>query len=176
MNVVLVGYRGTGKSVVGQLLAGQLGLRVVSLDAELQRKAGKSVPEIVQEAGWPGFRDLEEQVVATFAAQDGQVIDCGGGGVERGANFGRLPAAGPLVWLNASTAPMVRRIQGDTQRPSLTGAKSFTDEVEEVLQRRTPLYRRIAHHEVDTDGRSVEDIAAEIASLVQGGQQGPGQS
>ena len=167
MNVVLVGYRGTGKSAVGQVLAGRLGLRIVSLDAELQGMAGKSIPEIVQEVGWPGFRDLEEQVVATFAAQDGQVIDCGGGVIEREANFERLRAAGPVVWLKASTATIVNRIQGDTQRPSLTGAKSFTDEVEEVLQRRTPLYRRIAHYEVDTDGRSVEDIVADIVGFVQ---------
>jgi shikimate kinase len=166
MNVVLVGYRGTGKSAVGQLLADQLGLRVVSLDAELQGMAGRSIPEIVQEVGWPGFRDLEERVVAKFAAQDGQVIDCGGGVIEREANFDRLRAAGPVVWLKASTATIVDRIQGDTQRPSLTGAKSFTDEVEEVLQRRTPLYRRIAHHEIDTDGRTIEDIAAGIIRLV----------
>ncbi|NLF71314.1 MAG: shikimate kinase [Candidatus Anammoximicrobium sp.] len=170
MNVVLVGYRGTGKSAVGQWLADRLGLRVVSLDAELQRLAGKSIPEIVQEVGWPGFRDLEEQVVATFAAQDGQVIDCGGGVIEREANFERLRAAGPVVWLKASTATIVRRIQGDTQRPSLTGAKSFTDEVEEVLQRRTPLYRRIAHYEVDTDGRTIQDIADEIVQRVRCGE------
>jgi len=166
MNVVLVGYRGTGKSAVGQLLAEQLGLRVVSLDAELQGMAGKSIPDVVQEVGWPGFRDLEEQVVAKSAVQDGQVIDCGGGVIEREANFARLRAAGPVVWLKAATATIVSRIQGDTQRPSLTGAKSFTDEVAEVLQRRTPLYRRIAHYEIDTDGRTIEDIAAEIVRLV----------
>ena len=170
MNVVLVGYRGTGKSAVGRRLAEQLGLRVVSLDAELQHQAGKSIPEVVQEVGWPGFRDLEEQIVAAFASQDGQVLDCGGGVIEREANFERLRAAGPVVWLKASTATIVRRIQGDTQRPSLTGAKSFTEEVDEVLQRRTPLYRRIAHHEVDTDGRTVKDIAAEIVGLVRGGE------
>ena len=170
MNVVLVGYRGTGKSAVGRRLAEQLGLRVVSLDAELQRSAGKSIPEVVQEVGWPGFRDLEERTVATFAARDAQVLDCGGGVIEREANFERLRAAGPVVWLKASTATIVNRIQGDTQRPSLTGAKSFTDEVDEVLQRRTPLYRRIAHYEIDTDGRSVDDIAAEILKWVGLGQ------
>lgn len=167
MNVVLVGYRGTGKSAVGRMVARRLGLRVVSLDAELQRKAGQSIPDLVQQVGWPGFRDLEQEIVATFAAQDGQVIDCGGGVVEREANFAPLRAAGPVVWLRASTATIVSRIQGDTQRPSLTGQKSFTDEVDEVLQRRTPLYRRIAHLEVGTDGRTISDIAAEIVQRVQ---------
>jgi shikimate kinase len=167
VNVVLVGYRGTGKSAVGRMVARRLGLRVVSLDAELQRKAGQSIPDLVQQVGWPGFRDLEQEIVATFAAQDGQVIDCGGGVVEREANFAPLRAAGPVVWLRASTATIVSRIQGDTQRPSLTGQKSFTDEVDEVLQRRTPLYRRIAHLEVGTDGRTISDIAAEIVQRVQ---------
>jgi len=166
MNVVLVGYRGTGKSAVGALLARELGLRVVSLDAEIVRTAGKSIPEIVDELGWPGFRDLEEQVVRAAASQDGQVIDCGGGVIEREANFEVLRAAGPVFWLKASTETIVQRIQGDDQRPSLTGTKSFTDEVAEVLQRRTSLYGRIAHHEIDTDRRTIEEVADEIQRLL----------
>jgi shikimate kinase len=166
MNVVLVGYRGTGKSAVGAVLGAELGLTVVSLDAEIVSRAGRPIPEIVQQIGWPGFRDLEEEIVRTFAARDGQVLDCGGGVIERQANFAPLRAAGPVFWLRASTATIVGRIQGDTQRPSLTGAKSFTEEVAEVLQRREPLYRRIAHHEIDTGGRTVAEVAAEIRRLL----------
>ena len=94
-------------------------------------------------AGAPSLCAAE--VVRTFAVQDGQVIDCGGGVIEREANFSVLRGAGTVVWLKASTATIVRRIDHDTRRPSLTGTKSFTDEVSEVLARRTPLYRRIAH-------------------------------
>jgi len=166
VNVVLVGYRGTGKSSVAALLGRDLGLRVVSLDAEIARRAGKSIPEIVADVGWPGFRDLEEDVVRAFAARDDQVIDCGGGVIEREANIERLRAAGPVIWLTASTRAIVERIEGSAERPSLTGAKSFTDEVEEVLERRRPLYRRIAHHEVATDGRTIEDVAAHVRALV----------
>ncbi|TWU41723.1 shikimate kinase [Novipirellula artificiosorum] len=162
MNVVLVGYRGTGKSAVAKLLADALGLEVVSLDAELIKKAGKSVPEIVEQQGWAGFRDLEEEIVRTFAARDGLVIDCGGGVIERESNFGVLREAGPVFWLKASPRTIVERIGGDDQRPSLTGTKSFTDEVVEVLERRTPLYERIAHKTIDTDSRSIEAVAAEI--------------
>jgi shikimate kinase len=162
VNVVLVGYRGTGKSAVAEILAQQLGWHVANLDAEIVRLAGKPIPEIVQESGWPAFRDLEEQVVHAAASRDGWIIDCGGGVIEREANFSVLRAAGPVFWLTASTETIVRRIQGDDQRPSLTGQKSFTDEVAEVLKRRMPLYRRIAHHQVDTDQRTVEEVAAEI--------------
>jgi shikimate kinase len=162
MNVVLVGYRGTGKSACGRLLAERLGFRVVSLDAEIQRKAGQPIPDIVAARGWPGFRDLEEEVVREAASGDGQVIDCGGGVVEREANFDVLRSAGPVIWLKAAPATIVSRIQGDTQRPSLTGNKSFTDEVTEVLQRREPLYRRLAQHEVDTDRLTPAEIVQQI--------------
>jgi shikimate kinase len=166
VNVVLVGYRGTGKSAVATRVGRALELDVVGLDAELVKAAGKPIPDVVQERGWPGFRDLEERIVRTFAARDGQVLDCGGGVVERENNFGVLRAAGAVVWLTASVGTIVDRIQGDTQRPSLTGTKSFTEEVAEVLARRTPLYRRLAHHEVATDGRDLDEITAEIVHLV----------
>jgi len=166
MNVVLVGYRGTGKTTVGAVLGRELGLRVVSLDAEIVRAAGKGVPDIVAGVGWPGFRDLEEEIVRRFAAGDGQVIDCGGGVIEREANFAALRAAGPVLWLKAPVATIVERIGGDDQRPSLTGRGSFTEEVEEVLKQREPLYRRIAHHEIETAGRNIEQVAAEACRLI----------
>lgn len=166
MNVVLVGYRGTGKSAVAQRLGWHLGWTVVSLDAAIVQAAGEPIPEIVRQRGWPGFRDLEEQVVRDASAGDGQVIDCGGGVVERSANFEVLRAAGPVFWLKASPPVIVQRIRTDDQRPSLTGRASFTDEVVEVLERRTPLYARLAHYEVDTDQRSEDQVAAEICRLL----------
>jgi shikimate kinase len=166
VNIVLVGYRGTGKSAVAEQLARRFGLAVVHLDAEIEKRAGKSIPDIVAGAGWPAFRDLEEQVVRDFAARDGLVLDCGGGVIERDANFVPLRSAGPVIWLQASVTTIVRRIAGDQQRPSLTGTKSFTDEVAEVLERRNPRYRQIAHFEVDTDEQTVPQVAESIAEQV----------
>ena len=166
MNVVLVGYRGTGKSSVARLLGIELRRPVISLDEEIVRRADKGVPEIVAERGWEGFRDLEEEVCRAAAAGRHTIIDCGGGVVERENNFEVLRGAGMVFWLSASPQTIVRRIEGDDQRPSLTGSKSFTDEVVEVLGRRIPLYRRMAHHEVSTDGRSVEQVADEILRRV----------
>jgi len=162
MNIVLVGYRGTGKSAVAEPLARRYALAVVSLDTEIERRAGCPIPEIVESRGWPGFRDLEEEVVRECAARDGQVLDCGGGVIEREANFAVLRGAGTVVWLRAGTDTIVARIAGDTRRPSLTGTKSFTDEVAEVLERRTPLYKRISHLTIDTDGKTVEEVVSEI--------------
>lgn len=169
MNIVLVGYRGTGKSVVARRLAHRLGLISVSLDEEIEKREGERIPAIVERKGWKGFRDVEEQVVRERASGDQQILDCGGGVIEREANIGTLREAGTVVWLRASTDTVVQRIAGDTQRPSLTGAKSFTAEVAEVLERRTPLYRRVAHVAVDTDDRGIEQVAEEIVQRMAAG-------
>jgi shikimate kinase len=136
------------------------------LDAEIVRVTGQTIPEMVAARGWPHFRDTEELICREVAARDGLVIDCGGGVVEREANITVLRAAGRVFWLKASPSTIVARIGDDSNRPSLTGGKSFTDEVTEVLERRTPLYRRLAHVEVDTDRRALDDIVAEIERQV----------
>ncbi|NUM46283.1 MAG: hypothetical protein HUU38_16390 [Anaerolineales bacterium] len=133
MKIVLIGYRGTGKSAVGTLIAERLGMICVGMDARIVEKAGMSIPEIVAQRGWPGFRDLESEVAREYAAQDGLVIDADGGVIERPENVEVLRANGAVFWLKASVPTIVSRIQGDTQRPSLTGGKSFVDEVAEVL-------------------------------------------
>lgn len=166
MNLVLIGYRGTGKSVVAHEAAAALGWEVLSLDATLVERAGMSIPEIVEERGWEGFRDLEEEIVRSVACLEGFVIDCGGGVIERQANHSLLRQVGMVVWLTASPATIVNRIRDDDQRPSLTGNRSFVDEVEEVLSRRLPLYRAVAHHEVCTDGRTIAEVAAQVIDLV----------
>jgi len=163
MNLVLVGYRGTGKSVIARRLGRLLDRPVVSLDSEIVRLAGRPIPGLVAERGWDHFRDLEEQICRRVGAQDGQILDCGGGVVEREANGVALREHGHVFWLRAIPATIVARIGGDGNRPSLTGGKSFTDEVSDVLQRRTPLYQAMAHEVIDTDGRTRDDIAAEIA-------------
>jgi len=165
LNLVLIGYRGTGKSTVGRMLAARLGLLFVSLDDEIVRLAGMSIPDIVARHSWNHFRELESERVAHFAAMDGQVLDTGGGVVTRPINVEHLRRTGILFLLEAGVEDIVARISGGTERPSLTGARSFTDEVEEVLSVRQPLYLAAAHHVIDTSKLSAEEVAANIIAL-----------
>jgi len=164
MNIVLIGYRGTGKSHVGQLVAEQLGMQLVSMDAEIVKHAGRRIPEIVAEHGWPHFRDLETAEARRLAGRDGLVIDCGGGVIEREENIAILQGNGMIVWLQASVATIVARIEGDSERPALVEGKTFTEEVAEVLERRTPKYRAAARQVVDTDSLTPEQVAAAIVA------------
>ena len=165
MNIALIGYRGTGKSVVGKLAGKRLGMKCIGMDARIVEKAGKSIPEIVEEQGWTAFRDLESEVVRELTALDGVILDTGGGVIERPENIEALQATCRIIWLKASTAAIVSRIQGDTQRPSLSGEKSFTDEVDEILTRRTPIYAGAAEYEIDTDALTPQQVADRIVEI-----------
>jgi shikimate kinase len=146
---------------VAKLLGERLGMEVVSLDEEIVRQAGP-IPEIVAKHGWPHFRDVEAEVTKRVSARDGIIIDSGGGVILRAENVENLKRNGKLIWLRASVPVIVKRIEGGTQRPSLTEGKSFTEEVEDVLRERTPLYEAAAHHQVDTDRLDPEQVAEEV--------------
>jgi len=166
MNIVLIGYRGSGKSTVGRFLAAKLHMPLVSLDAEIVKKAGKRIPRIVADSGWEAFRDLESAVVAAWANKDGWILDAGGGVILRAENVRELRRRGILIWLTAPPSILVPRIQEDTERPALKEGKTFLEEVEEVLRERLPLYASSAHLTVETHRLLPQAVAAEIHRLL----------
>jgi shikimate kinase len=166
MNIVLMGYRGTGKSTVGRLLAARLGRELVSTDAEIIKRAQHSIPEIVAQKGWEYFRDLESDICREFASRDQLVIDTGGGAILRAQNVEALKKNGTVFWLTASVETIAKRIGGESQRPSLTGTKSFVDEIQDVLRERTPKYQAAADHSIATDNRSINHLVETILTLI----------
>lgn len=167
MNLVLIGYRGTGKSSVGKILARRLGRELVSTDAEIVRRADRPIPDIVAQDGWDRFRDLESEVCRDLSGKDNLIIDTGGGAILRPQNVASLKAGGILFWLTAEVSTIASRIGGDTQRPSLTGVKSFTEEIEDVLREREPKYAAAADHVIPTDGRGLTEVVDDILARFQ---------
>ncbi len=166
MNIVLIGYRGTGKSTVGKVLAARLGRELVSTDAEIVKRTKQAIPEIVAQHGWEHFRDVESDVCRDLAERDQLVVDTGGGAILRPQNVEVLKRNGILFWLTATVDTITTRIGGDTQRPSLTSNKSFVDEIQEVLRDRVPNYQAAADHAVQTDGRSIQQVVETILTLI----------
>ncbi|HEY6639382.1 MAG TPA: shikimate kinase [Nitrospiraceae bacterium] len=166
MNIVLIGYRGTGKSTVGRLLASRLGRQLVSTDAEIVKRAQRTIPEIIAQEGWEYFRDLESEICRELTDRDQLVIDTGGGAILRTPNVEGLKKNGTVFWLTASVETIVKRIGSDNQRPSLTGTKSFVDEIQEVLQERVPKYQAAADHVIATDNRSLNQLVETVLSLM----------
>ena len=166
MNIILIGYRGTGKSTVGRLLAARLGRDLVSTDAEIVKRAKRTIPEIVAQDGWEYFRNLESDICGELASRDQLVIDTGGGAILRAQNVEALKKNGTVFWLTASVETIAKRIGGDNQRPSLTGTKSFVDEIQDVLRERTPKYQAAADHSIATDDRSINQLVETLLTLV----------
>jgi shikimate kinase len=150
--LALTGMMGSGKSATARELARLTGRRVYSVDAEVVRRAGKSIADLFAEDGEPRFRELEREVVA--AIPEGAIADLGGGAFCQPANAERLLAAGRVVFLEVSAAEASRRIGPRHGRP-------LADRWEELASERLPLYRR-AHLAVATDGLTPEAVARHI--------------
>ena len=168
--ILLIGYRATGKSLVARELASRLGFKSIDADDVIEERAGKSIARIFAEEGEAAFRDLEVQVVASLAKESATVVALGGGAVLRTENCEAIRTAGPVVWLRANVDTIMERLAADSatasRRPNLTKAGGRA-EVEELISVRTPLYLECATLAVETDGKSVGEIASEIVAKLE---------
>jgi shikimate kinase len=164
--VVLVGPPGAGKSTVGRLVAGRLGVGFRDTDDDVVAAAGKPVSDIFVEDGEPAFRVLEADAVATAldgpAAADG-VLSLGGGAVLDEGTRGRL-AQHRVVFLDVEIKDAASRIGFNRDRPLLLGNPRA--QWLRLMELRRPLYEGVATVRVSTDGRTPDDIADEVAAAV----------
>jgi len=165
MNIILMGYRCTGKSTAGRILAGLLGLTFHDTDPLVEKRAGRTIPEIVAAGGWPAFRAAEAEIIRELAQAGNAVIALGGGAVLDPVNVERLRRNGIFVWLHASLEQISVRMASDeasgAARPSLTG-KASIEEIRAVLTEREPLYRRLADLDIDTTAIPAAEVAQKI--------------
>lgn len=151
MNIVLLGYRGTGKSVISKILAQKLHRKLVRVDAMIAESAGMSIPDIVEKSGWLKFREIESGLVQEIAdAERDSVIDCGGGVILDDQNVSSLKRHGKAVLLKADLKTILRRIKNDSNRPPLKEGVSFEEEQKAILAEREPKYLAAADMICDT--------------------------
>jgi shikimate kinase len=169
MNIVLIGYRGSGKSSIGRLLAAKLSMDFADSDVVIVERAGKTIREIFAAEGEAGFRARESQAIAELAARDNVVIAAGGGAVLRAENVAALKANGKIVWLQADAPTLFQRIQADAAtnhtRPNLTAGGGI-EEVKKLLEARTPIYSAAADVTLDVTSLSVDDAVACLVTMI----------
>lgn len=161
MNLIFLGYRGTGKTTIGKILKEKLKRKLINMDEEIIKKANMQIPEIVSKYGWDYFRDIESEVAEYSGKMDNCIIDAGGGVVIRQKNIENLKKNGKIILLTADAKTIAERIKGDKERPALKG-KSSTEEIEEVLKERKERYLNAADYVIDTTKKSPEEAAEEI--------------
>lgn len=175
MPVTLIGYRGCGKSTVGPLLAERLGWAFVDADERIETRAGRSIREIFAADGEGEFRRLEREVMAELLQRTRIVIAAGGGAILDEDTRADLRRSGPVVWLRVDVATLLDRINADpstvSRRPDLTQTGG-REEIERLLEQRTPLYAAAATFTVDAGtaepAELVEQILAGIGPELEG--------
>ena len=153
-NIVFVGFMGTGKSSLARIISRKTGCLLVDTDSEIGKLSGKTPTEIFQTDGEAHFRDLETNLLKSFAERSGLVISTGGGMVIRDENRFLLSQLGLVVWLRAPEPIIFERVSRNQRRPLLQTANP-RDTLRQLFALREPWYREVADLEIDTGNTSL---------------------
>jgi shikimate kinase len=162
--VVLVGFMGSGKSSVGRAVARRFGVPFVDVDERIESAAGCRIRDLFAREGEPAFRAREKTALRDALSAKGCVIATGGGAFADEENRVLLRSYAPVVYLEAAVETLLERLAGDLGRPLLRGGDR-EEVIRKLLSRREPGYRT-ADVTVRTDGRTVEDVAAQVADWI----------
>jgi shikimate kinase len=172
MKISLIGYRATGKSTVGRILAARLEIAFCDTDAMVEKTMAMPIKEIVALHGWDYFRAREKETIEFLTQKEDCVIATGGGVVLFRENIkllkqnvDLLKQAGVIIWLNAPLHDIIERLKEDARkeatRPQFTSG-NIVQETIDIMKKRLPLYESSADYTIDTLGKNPEQIAEEI--------------
>lgn len=160
MKLILIGFMGSGKTTVGNLLAKKLNLEVIEMDELIIKQEGKSINNIFSQDGEIKFRELETQIAKDLDIKNNVVISTGGGVVTNKKNIDYLKKNGKIIFLKTSFTEIEKRLKNVKDRPLFKDKKK----AKELFIFRQSLYEEYADLIVNTNGRSVEEVTYEIIS------------
>ncbi len=164
-NIALIGFMGTGKSSVGQLVANQLRFTYLDTDHVIEARAGRTIADIFAQDGEPAFRELERRIVEELKLRKRTVISTGGGLSADAANLASLKSHALVVCLWASPEKIWERVRGQTHRPLLNEPDPLA-KIRSLLAAREPFYRQ-ADVLLNTEVRSVREVAQQVVHQFQ---------
>jgi shikimate kinase len=171
MNLLLIGYRGSGKSTVGRLLADCLHMPLIDTDELIVQRAGTDIATIFAQHGEQKFRDLETQALKESLRCDGQILSLGGGAIVRDENRQAIKShpANKVFYLHCDAGILHQRITADhktaAHRPALTPFAGAIAEVGHLLAQRLPWYREVMSYEIDVSNLAPSQAAERIIEL-----------
>ncbi|HEY9172470.1 MAG TPA: shikimate kinase [Verrucomicrobiae bacterium] len=165
-NLALIGFMGTGKSVVGQFVAEHLRFEFVDTDALVEQQAGRKIAEIFRDEGEPAFRERERAVVQALAARSCTVIATGGGLVTYQDNLALLKSHALVVCLWASPEAIYERVRSHDHRPLLHDPDPLA-RIRNLLALREPFYRQ-ADVLINAEFRTVPEVGLQVLHQFQG--------
>ena len=169
--IILIGFRGSGKSTVGRHLAQKLGWEFRDADEEIEREQGRTIREIVKEQGWDYFRQLERLYLRGLLGKERLVCALGGGAVLHREEMEALQRESLIIWLKVPMKVIMERLKRDpkteSQRPPLTNL-SWEKEIERLYAEREPLYRAFAHVTLYYSEAPVEKLVEKLWHMIKG--------
>lgn len=182
--IILTGFMGSGKTVVGKWLARRLGWRLMDTDEMIERKAGRTIAQIFKRQGEKKFRQMETAVLKDLAKgaragkgkeerkkkyksnidlrnREGIVLATGGGIVLKAENRKMLKKLGLVVWLGARPEVIIKRVAGQTGRPLLNVPDKYA-KIKNLLKARQKAYRAAADIRIDTTKMTVAQVGRKI--------------
>ena len=170
--IILTGYRATGKSSIGKILADLLGFDFIDTDQAIEKRQGETIAEMVGRGGWDLFRRKEEDMLLELASSKNKVIATGGGSVIHENAWAKLREEALAVLLTADIKTICQRLAADSetddQRPALTEMGTM-DEIAMVLDERQPLYEKSSDLIINTEGKTSEEVAEFILAELKKG-------
>jgi shikimate kinase len=171
MSVILLGFRGCGKTTIGKRLADRLWQKCIDTDDLVTKSAGKSIAQIFQQDGEARFRELEAEAVKEACAMQEVVIALGGGAVVPEENRTLLMSSGhKRLFLKCEPRELLRRIESDPQssdtRPPLTPGGGGIEEIQRLLAEREPFYKQVMTAELDVTNLSPQDAVVYLVRLM----------
>lgn len=167
-HIYLTGYRGTGKTSVGTIVAQSLGWPMIDLDEVVEKEAGRSIRQIFEDGGESLFRELESRALFSVPVTPQVVVSLGGGAILSKENRHWIHHNGTCLWLDSDAETLAERIHGDEstekRRPALTNLGSL-DEIRRLLDERRPFYEEVADHRIETGGKTIDQVAEEVLSF-----------
>lgn len=163
-NIYLVGFMGTGKTVVGKELAARMKRDFIDLDEVIEKKEKRSIAEIFEKEAEPYFRRVEKKTLAEFSRKDNLIISCGGGIVKDEENIKRMKETGKIICLSAKPEIILKRTKGYKHRPLLNVAEP-QKKIESLLSARGPFYAR-SDKTIDTSTLSVKEVVDRIREFL----------
>ena len=160
-NIVLIGFMGTGKSTVSELLKRRFAMEVVEMDQIIAKRQGMSISDIFATYGEEYFRDLETNLLIEMQSKKNMVISCGGGVPMRERNVIEMKKNGRVVLLIAKPETILNRVKNNHDRPLLEGNKNV-DFIADLMEKRREKYQTAADIVIETDGKSGLEICEEL--------------
>lgn len=166
MKIILIGFMGVGKTVIGKKLAKKLNIRWVDIDEEIEKREQKSIENIFEVYGEGYFRGLENDLLKELVNQDNIVISTGGGILKKEENYSILKSEENVVFLDANVDTIIKNLSSNkdeiNRRPLLKNSINLYKTIENLLYERYEKYISVSNFKIDTNDKNIDEVVSQI--------------